>query len=430
VLSAIALLNGCNHKKEAAPPPPAAEVGVVTVEPQAIVLETELPGRTCPYRIAEIRPQVNGIVQKRLFTEGSLVKAGDVLYKIDPAPFKAALANAEASLGVAKKNASRARASVKASEASIAQKKSILDLAKINRQRFEDLFKDKAVSASDRDQAVTNMDVAEAALNAAQAQADSDRQAVAAAEAAIKQAEAAIQTAKINLGYTSITAPISGRIGRSTVTDGALVTAYQPVALATIQQLDPIYVDVPQSTSELLRLRHRLEDGRLQQDGSNQNKVRLTLSDGGAYPQEGTLQFQDVTVDPTTGSVILRAVFPNPRGVLLPGMFVRASIKEGISPKTILVPQEAVSRNSKGEPLAFVVDQDGKAAVRGLSIDRAVGNRWMVNSGLVPGDRLIVEGLIRVRPGSPVTVVPANMAKEDVSQIGSSSRPDTNSHSN
>lgn len=428
VVLVAALLQGCDRKEKGAPPPSAPEVGVVTVEPQAVVLETELPGRTSPYRIAEIRPQVNGIVQKRLFTEGSLVKAGDVLYEIDPAPFKAALANAAANLDVAQKSADRARAAIKASEASVARQKATLDLAKINRQRFEDLFKDKAVSESDRDQAVTNMEVAEASLNAAQAQADSDRQAAAAAEAAIEQAKAAIETANINLGYTSITAPISGRIGKSSVTDGALVTAYQPIALATIQQLDPIYVDVPQSTSELLRLRRRLEDGRLHQDGSDQNKVRVTLEDGTAYPMEGTLQFQDVTVDPTTGSVILRAVFPNPQGVLLPGMFVNAAIKEGVNRQAILIPQQAVSRDPKGTPLAMIVDKDGKVAMRMLQIDRAIDSRWLVSSGLAVGDRLIVDGLLKARPGSPVKTVPVGMSPAQASPSASTTRPQASSH--
>ena len=428
---AVSSLQGCNRGSKGGRPPQATpKVGVMTVTAQPVVLETELPGRTSPYLIAEIRPQVNGIVQKRLFTEGSLVKAGDVLYEIDPAPFKAALASAEASLDVARKTTARSKASMEASAANVARQEATLELARTNRKRFEELYQDKAVSASDRDQAATNMAVAEAALKAAQAQVESDRQAIAAAEASIKQAQAAIDIAKINLGYTHITAPISGRIGKSTVTDGALVTAYQPVALATIQKLDPIYVDVPQSTNELLRLRRRLEDGRLHRDGDDQNKVRLTLTDGTAYPQPGTLQFQDVTVDPTTGSVILRAVFPNPDGVLLPGMFVKALVKEGVNPRAILIPQQAVSRSPKGDPLAFVVDDKGLAAIRPLSIDRAIGNQWLVNSGIAEGDQLIVDGLIRVRPGSPVTIAPPAGQSGQGSTNTSTTQPDAGSRSN
>jgi len=278
--------SGCDRGQAPSPPPPVPEVATVTVQPQEVVLTTELPGRTAAYLVAEIRPQVSGLVQKRLFTEGSDVKAGEVLYQIDPAPFQAALANAVANLDVARKTADRAQAALAASLANVERQKATLELARINRRRMEDLFKDKAVSAADRDQAVTNAHVAEAALQAAEAQVDSDRKAIAAAEAAIKQAEAAVETARINLGYATITAPISGRIGRSAVTDGAIVTAYQPVALATIQQLDPIYVDVPQSTTDLLRLKRRLADGRLNHDGANQNKVKVILEDGVGHPAD------------------------------------------------------------------------------------------------------------------------------------------------
>jgi len=241
---------------------------------------------------------------------------------------------------------------------------------------------------------------------------ESDRKVVAVAKAVIQQAEAALETARINLGYTKITAPISGRIGRSNVTDGAIVTAYQPIPLATIQQIDPIYVDVPQSTTELLRLRRNLRHGRLNQNGTNQNKVNLILEDGTAYPLEGTLQFRDVTVDPTTGSVILRVVFPNPEGVLLPGMFVRAVVKEGVSMQAIMIPQQAVSRDPKGNPIALIVDDAGKVQQRMLTLDRAIGNKWLVSSGLAPGDRLIVEGLQKVRTGASVKEVPFDAGSE------------------
>ena len=416
-------MGGCDRGPQSPPPPPVPEVATVTVQPQQVVLTTELPGRTSAYLIAEIRPQVSGLVQKRLFTEGSDVKAGDVLYEIDPAPFKAALDNAAANLDVMRKTADRARAALAASLAGVARQKATLDLAGTNRRRLEDLFKDNAVSAADRDQAVTSADVAEAALQAAEAQVESDRQAIGAAEAGIKQAEAAVETARINLGYTKITAPISGRIGRSTVTDGAIVTAYQPMALATIQQLDPIYVDVPQSTTELMRLKRRLEDGRLNRDGASQNKVNLILDDGTMYPLEGTLQFRDVSVDPTTGSVILRAVFPNPKGLLLPGMFVRAVVKEGVNDRAILIPQQAVSRDPKGNPIALIVDGAGKVGQRMLSVDRAIGDQWLVSTGLAPGERVIVEGIQRVRPGAPVREVPFAAGGKENAPPGNAPQP-------
>jgi membrane fusion protein (multidrug efflux system) len=355
---------GCDRGQESPPPPPVPEVTTVTVQPQRVVLTTELPGRTSAFRIAEIRPQVNGLIQKRLFTEGSDVKAGQVLYRIDPAPFQAALDNAKAALG-------RAEASLTA--------------IRLRAGRYREALADKAVSQQDYDDA----------------------------DAALKQAEADIQywkatmkMARINLRYTSVTAPISGRIGKSSVTDGALVTAYQPVALATIQQLDPIYVDVPQSTTELLSQKRRLEDGRLNNDGTNQDKVKLILEDGTAYPQEGTLQFRDVTVDPTTGSVTLRVVFGNPEGVLLPGMFVRTVIKEGVNELAILVPQQGVSRDHRGNPVALIVNAESKVGLRMLTLDRAIGNRWLVSAGLAPGDRVIVEGIKMLRPGTIVKAAP------------------------
>ncbi|MFH1480473.1 MAG: efflux RND transporter periplasmic adaptor subunit [Pseudomonadota bacterium] len=407
-------LSGCDRTKQSQPPPSVPEVAAVTVSPQSVVLTTELPGRTSPYLVAEIRPQVSGLIQKRLFTEGSDIKAGQVLYQIDPAPFQAALDSAAANLAAMKKTADRARAALGASIAGVTRQQAILELARTNRERFEEAFKGRAVSASQRDQAVTEAEVAKAALQAAEAQVESDRKAVAAAEAAIQQAEAALETARINLGYTKITAPISGRVGRSNVTVGAIVTAYQPLALATIQQLDPIYVDVLQSTTELLRLKRNLNHGRLNQNGTNQNKVRLVLEDGTAYPLEGTLQFRDVTVDPTTGSVILRVVFPNPEGVLLPGMFVRAVVKEGVSEQAILIPQQAVSHDPKGNPVALIVDTDGKVHRRMLTLERAIGDKWLVATGLQQGDRVVVEGMQKVRPGASVKVVPFEVGRKDV----------------
>ena len=350
ILCLLIAASGMSCSRKQATPPPAPEVATVTVARQPVLLTTELPGRTSPYLIAEIRPQVNGLIQKRLFTEGSDVQAGQELYQIDPAPFQAALDNAQAVLP-----ALRSRA-----------------------DRFKEALADKAVSQQDFDDA----------------------------DAALKQAEAALETARINLNYTHIVSPISGRIGASTVTDGAIVTAYQPRALATIQQLNPIYVDVPQSTTELLRLQRRLEDGRLTGGGTNANEVQLILADGTKYPSAGTLQFRDVSVDPTTASVILRAVFPNPNGVLLPGMFVRAVVKEGVNDQAILIPQQAVSRDPKGNPMALIVDASGKVKQQMLSLDRAIGDQWLVSEGLAPGDQVIAEGMQKVRPGAEVKAVP------------------------
>jgi membrane fusion protein (multidrug efflux system) len=339
-------------------------VTAVTVQPHQILLTTELPGRTSAYRMAEIRPQVNGLVLKRHFTEGAEVRAGEVLYQIDPAPFQAALNNARAALG-------RSEANLPAIRSRVA--------------RYQELLADKAVSQQEYDDAFS-------ALNQT--------------EADIAYGKASVETARINLDYTRIKAPISGRIGRSSVTEGAIVTAYQPQALATIQQMDPIYVDVPQSTTELLRLKRRLAAGLLNQNGSNQKTVTLILEDGARYPLEGTLQFRDVSVDPSTGSVILRAVFPNPENFLLPNMFVRAVMKEGVDEKALTIPQQAVSRDPKGNPVAMIVDADEKVQQRMLTIDRAIGDQWLVASGLAPGDRVIVEGIQKVRPGATVDVVP------------------------
>jgi membrane fusion protein (multidrug efflux system) len=413
VLAGLSILVGCGQQAGTGAPkggPP--EVAVVTVQPKRLVITTELSGRTSANMIAEVRPQVSGIIQKRLFTEGSDVKAGQMLYQIDPAPFQAALDNATATLTASQKNADRARAAVQASLANVTRQAATRELARTNGERFEEAFKERAVSASQRDQVVTEAKVADAAMLAVEAQVESDRKAVAAAEAAIQQAEAALKTARINLAYTAITAPIAGRIGRSSVTEGALVTAHQPIALAVIQQLDPIYVDVPQSTAEVLRLRNRLEEGRLQSNGTPQNKVHLLLEDDTPYPWEGTLQFRDVTVDPTTGSVILRVIVPNPKGVLLPGMFVRTLVEEGVNPKALLIPQQAVTRDPKGNPLTLIVDAAGKVQQRMLTIDRAIGNTWLVAKGLAAGERVIVEGIQKVRPGASVKAVPFEAGRE------------------
>jgi len=356
------LLSACG-KSSGPATAPTPEVATIVVAPQAVTLTTELPGRTAAYRVAEIRPQVNGLIQKRLFTEGAEVAAGQELYQIDPAQYQAAFDSAKAALARAEANLPAVRARF---------------------ERFDSLVADKAVSQQ-------NYDDASAALQQA--------------EADVAYYKATAENARVNLGYTRIVSPIAGHIGRSSVTDGAIVTAYQPVALATIQQLDPIYVDVPQSTDELLRLERRLADKLLNADAANANKVQLFLSDGSKYPLDGTLQFRDVEVDPTTASVTLRAVFPNPEGVLLPSMFVRAVINEGVNDRAILVPQQAVSRDTKGQPVALVVTAEKKIEQRLLTLDRAIGNQWLVASGIAAGDHLVVEGLQKVRPGMPVREV-------------------------
>jgi len=406
------ILGGCGSQ-QAAPQPGIPEVAIVTVNSERVVLTTELPGRTSAYFVAEIRPQVNGIIQKRLFDEGSDVRAGEVLYQIDPAPYQAAYDNATANLSVTRKAADRARAAVEASIAGVTRQRATLDLARTNRWRFEELFKSRSVAASQRDQAVTEAEVAEAALRSAEAQVKSDQEATAAAEAAIQQAEAALKSAQINLGYTRITAPISGRIGKSNVTVGALATAYQGSPFATIQQLDPIYVDATESSANLLQLKRNIAAGRINGAGPERAQVKLLLEDGTPYPQEGTLKFSEVTVDPSTGSFILRMVFPNPKYILLPGMYVRAVVQEGVVDRAILVPQQGVSRDPKGNPVALIVDGSGKVEQRMITVARAMGDRWLVSEGLNPGDRLIVEGRQRIRPGASVKAVPFDGSRKD-----------------
>jgi membrane fusion protein (multidrug efflux system) len=365
LLSGLLILAGCgdgaNKAQQSAGPP---EVAVVTIQPQQVLVTTELSGRTSANLVAEVRPQVGGIVQQRLFTEGTDVKAGQVLFKIDPAHYQAVYDNARAALGRSEANLSAIR---------------------LRAERMRELVAEKAVSQQEYDDAT-------AALK--QNQAD------------IQFWKATLETAGINLKYTSVTAPISGRIGKSNVTVGALVTAHQPVPLATIQQLDPMYVDVPQSTAELLNLKRNLAAGRLQRHGQPKNRVRIILEDGSRYPVDGTLQFRDVTVDQTTGSVTLRVIVPNPKGTLLPGMFVRAVVEEGVDKNALLVPHQAVSRDPKGNPLVLLVDAAGKVQQRMIVIDRAIGNQWLVTSGLSPGDRVIVEGMQRARPGVTVKAVP------------------------
>jgi membrane fusion protein (multidrug efflux system) len=361
--AAVCLLASCGKPAPPASGPP--EVGVVTLQPQTAELKTELPGRTSAIETSEVRPQVSGIVQARLFTEGATVKQGQLLYRIDSSVYRAALAQAQGQLA-------NTRAAVTA--------------AKLRSERYADLVKINAVSKQDADDA---------------------RAAAEQAAAAVAQAEAAVQSARINLDYTGIKAPISGRIGRSAVTAGALVTANQADALTTIQRLDSVYVDISQSSSDLLALRRALQTGQVSPGAVS---VRLKLDDGSDYDQLGRLQFTDVTVDQATGSVTLRAIFPNPRDVLLPGMFVRAVITEAVQQRAILAPQIGVTRDERGLPTAMVVDAAGKAQQRTLKLGRAVGDKWLVQEGLSAGDRLIVEGLQRVRPDSPVRAVPAGSA--------------------
>lgn len=398
---------GCSHRAPP-PPPPPPEVAVLTVQPEPVVLTTVLPGRSAAYLVAEIRPQVSGLIQTRLFEEGSAVQQGDVLYQIDPEPFQAALDSAAANVLATRDAAARAKATLDATIAGVARHQATLTLAKANLQRYENMLKSNAASAMERDQAVAELEWAESALRAAEAQVESDRQAVEAAQSAIKQAEAALKTAQINLDYTQVTAPISGQIGRSNVTDGAIVTAYQPIPLATIQKFDPIYVDVAQSTVQVNRLKRNLANGRLKENGMD--RVKITLEDGVVYPQEGSLKFRDITVDPTTGSVILRIVVPNPERILLPNMFVQATIDEGVHERAILIPQQSVPRDPKGNPFVLVVGPEDKVEQREITTDRALGDRWLVSSGLQPGDRVIVEGIQRARPGAVVKAVPFDAA--------------------
>ena len=386
---------------------------------EPVTLTTELPGRVSAFRVAEIKPQVSGLLQKRLFTEGTNVEAGQVLYEIDPAPFQVELDNAEASLGVAMKTADRARAALQVAIATVKQQQASANFAKKNRKRLEDLSTDGAVSATERDQAVTQDEVSESVVHSAEAQVKSNQEAIAEAEATIKKAKAGIEAARINLKYTKITAPISGRIGRSDITEGAIITAYQPTPLATIQQMDPIYIDVPQSINELSRLRQRVEKGHLNQNGDSQNKVNILLEDGSEYPEKGDLQFRDITVDQSTGSIIVRIVVPNKNNLLLPGMFLRAVVTEGISEKAILVPQQAVAYDPKGRAYTLVVNADNKVIQQSITTDRSFGTNWLVTSGLKEGDKIIVDGIQKVKPDMTVKTVPfdANAKPKDTKPV-------------
>ncbi|GKW14439.1 multidrug resistance protein MexA [Pectobacterium carotovorum subsp. carotovorum] len=345
------------------PAPPQSsvpEVGIVTLATTNVPLTSELPGRTASYRVAEVRPQVGGILQKRLFEEGSLVQAGQILYQIDPAPYRAALAKAEASL----------------------------ESAKLLAQRYEKLVKTSAISQQDRDDARSSW----------------------------LQARAEVDSARIDLGYTSIRAPISGRIGRSSVTQGALLTANQTDAMATIQQLDPIYVDIPQSSTSLLKLQDEFAAGHLKKDAEQQAEVRLMLDSGREYTHPGRIRLSEVTVDESSDSVIIRAEFPNPEGRLLPGMFVRATLQEGVRENVLLVPQRGIARDPAGQASALIVGEDNKVIRKLVMTERVVGNQWLISEGLKSGDRVIVDGTQNARPGNEVRIASPETQKQEITQ--------------
>lgn len=342
----------------------AAPVSYVVVKQDTITLTTELPGRTSPYESSDVRPQVNGLIVARLFTEGDMVHQGQPLYRIDPAPYEASVASARAALA-------KAQAAIASNEA----------LAR----RYGELVKINAIARQDYENALTT---------AAQARAD------------VAAQQAALHSAQIDLARTTVRAPISGRIGRSLFTTGALVSASQSSALTTIQRLAPIYVDIQQSSADLLKLRQQILAGKIARDGNA--KVQLILEDGSTYAPLGALRFADVTVDQTTGSQVIRALFPNPDGLLMPGMFVRARLVEGTQQNAMLVPQRAVGRDERGNPTVMVVGTDNKVEVRPLQSGRTSGSDWVVTAGLRPGDKVIVEGGMMLRPGMPVTPQPWN----------------------
>ena len=359
MLSGSLALTGCDDKPAQQGAQQMPEVGIVTLKSAPLQITTELPGRTSAYRVAEVRPQVSGIILKRNFTEGSDIQAGVSLYQIDPATYQATYESAKGDLAKAQAAANMDQLTVK---------------------RYQKLLGTKYISQQDYDTAVATAQQSNAAVVAA---------------------KAAVETARINLAYTKVTSPISGRIGKSAVTEGALVQNGQTTALATVQQLDPIYVDVTQSSNDFLRLKQELANGKLQQE-NGKAKVELVTNDGLKYPQNGTLEFSDVTVDQTTGSITLRAIFPNPDHTLLPGMFVRARLEEGVNPDAILVPQQGVTRTPRGDASAMVVGEDDKVEVRQITATQAIGDKWLVTEGLKTGDRVIISGLQKVKPGVQV----------------------------
>ncbi|EAN9584406.1 multidrug efflux RND transporter periplasmic adaptor subunit AcrA [Salmonella enterica subsp. diarizonae] len=361
MLSGSLALTGCDDKQDQQGGQQMPEVGVVTLKTEPLQITTELPGRTVAYRIAEVRPQVSGIILKRNFVEGSDIEAGVSLYQIDPATYQATYDSAKGDLAKAQAAANIAELTVK---------------------RYQKLLGTQYISKQEYDQALADAQQATAAVVAA---------------------KAAVETARINLAYTKVTSPISGRIGKSSVTEGALVQNGQASALATVQQLDPIYVDVTQSSNDFLRLKQELANGSLKQE-NGKAKVDLVTSDGIKFPQSGTLEFSDVTVDQTTGSITLRAIFPNPDHTLLPGMFVRARLQEGTKPTALLVPQQGVTRTPRGDATVLVVGADNKVETRQIVANQAIGDKWLVTDGLKAGDRVVVSGLQKVRPGAQVKV--------------------------
>lgn len=338
------------------------EVGVITVAASPVTLTQDLPGRISAIRVAEVRARVNGIVLKRVFKEGSDVQEGQVLYEIDPAQYEAAHDSALGTLA-------RAEASLNSAQLKLNRMKSLIDSHAVSKQDYDEASGSQRVN-----------------------------------EAEVLLGKAAVKTAKINLDYTKVTSPITGRIGLSQVTEGAYVRVDQATLLTTVQQIDRVYVDVNQPSSDLLRLKAALASGRLKPGASGNPRVKLVHENGDIYAEEGTLEVSDVTVNTLTNSVTVRAVFPNPRGDLLPGMFVRARLEEGTTPDAILVPQFAVSRNSKGEPTALVVGANSMVELRVLETPRAIGNQWLVTAGLKPGDQLIINNLQKIRPGAPVKI--------------------------
>jgi membrane fusion protein (multidrug efflux system) len=369
LLAALVVLGGCVNAKEAPPAPPPPEVSVVTVHKTSVPVVTELPGRTSAYLVAQVRARVDGIVLRREFTEGADVKAGQRLYQIDPTPYRATLDSALGTLQKAQANLAAMTAQA---------------------ERYKILIGGNGVSKQEYDNAI-----------ASQGQAAAD----------VASGAAAVQTARINLGYTDVVSPISGRTGPSLVTQGAYVQASAATLLTTVQQIDPIYVDLTQTSLAGLQLRRDVASGQLKVNGPNQAKVTLTLEDGTKYPATGTLQFTDITVDPGTGSVTVRAVFPNPDHVLLPGMFVRASIEEGVNDNALLVPQVGVTHNPQGQATALVVGPNSKVELRTIQASRTSGANWVVDGGLKDGERVIVSGVQKVQPGMSVRTVDAAAAK-------------------
>ena len=366
VIVAIAgVLSACSPKQ---PPQMTPMAGFITIREQPVALSAELPGRTDPYAVSNVEPQVTGIIKARLFVEGSIVKAGQPLYQIDPRPYQAALDQAKGQLAQAQANLVDARLDLKRDQALVAQNA-----------------------------------IAQQTLDTQTALVGSD-------EGAVKSDAANVEAAQINLGYTKVIASITGRIGASAVTEGALVTANQTTPLATIQTLDPIYVDINQSSAELLGLERQAQKGQVDRNAPLAARVTLTLDDGSIYPLDGKLQFTDVTVNQSTGTVLLRALFPNPNGLLLPGLYVRATINEGIDPHGILVPQMAIGRDPKGNPTVLVVDDQNMARLKVLKTGRAIGGDWQVLDGLKAGDKVIVQGLQNLRPDMKVTPMPAQTA--------------------